>query len=127
MPGSNDEYLIHPAGAHDAKVIALQRASMFRDMGSVSADESELLRRASEPWLSGQLTNGDYIVAGGAQRNRRRWRRDFCAGVRACSGLLSGGSMGAHCESPYKTLPSAARFGAPAHEKNTGLVHGAPD
>jgi GNAT superfamily N-acetyltransferase len=61
VPGSNDEYIIRSAGAHDAKVVALQRASMFRDMGSVSADESELLRRAGEPWLSGKLTNGDYV------------------------------------------------------------------
>jgi hypothetical protein len=91
VPGSSDEYLIRPAGAHDAKVVALQRASMFRDMGSVSADESELLRRASEPWLSGKLTNGDYIgwlvehrgiiVAGGGI---------FCAGVRARSGGVIG-------------------------------------
>jgi GNAT superfamily N-acetyltransferase len=34
---------------------------MFRDMGSVSAEDAELLRMASEPWLSGLLANGDYI------------------------------------------------------------------
>jgi GNAT superfamily N-acetyltransferase len=61
VPGSNDEYVIRLAGAHDAQLVAQQRASMFRDMGSVSAEESELLRRASEPWLSGKLMNGDYI------------------------------------------------------------------
>jgi len=30
-------------------------------MGRVSEGDSELLRRASEPWLSGLLANGDYI------------------------------------------------------------------
>jgi GNAT superfamily N-acetyltransferase len=61
VPGSNDEYVIRPAGVDDAHVVALQRASMFRDMGSVSAEESELLRKASEPWLCGHLTNGSYL------------------------------------------------------------------
>jgi GNAT superfamily N-acetyltransferase len=69
MPGSNDGYVIRPAGAHDAQLIALQRASMFRDVGSVSTEESELLRKASEPWLSSRLTNGDYI--GWLVENRR--------------------------------------------------------
>jgi GNAT superfamily N-acetyltransferase len=61
VQGSNDEYEIRLAGAHDGYLVALQRASMFRNMGSVSAEESELLRKASEPWLSSLLTKGDYI------------------------------------------------------------------
>lgn len=61
MPGSDDEYVLRPAGTHDAQLVARHRASMFRDMGSVSAEDSELLRSASEPWLSGLLANGDYL------------------------------------------------------------------
>jgi GNAT superfamily N-acetyltransferase len=61
MPGTDDEYVIRVAGAGDAPIIALQRASMFRDMGSVSTEESELLRNASEPWLSGLMASGEYI------------------------------------------------------------------
>lgn len=97
VPCSNDEYVIRPAGAHDAQLVAIQRASMFRDMGSASAEESELPRRASEPWLSGHLTNGDdigwlvehggIVVAGEAH---------LCRGVRARSRVLSSGSLGAN-------------------------------
>jgi len=60
MPDS-DEYVIRPAGPRDAQLVARQRAAMFRDMGSVSPEDAELLRSASEPWLSGLLANGDYI------------------------------------------------------------------
>jgi GNAT superfamily N-acetyltransferase len=62
MPESNEDYVIRTAGAGDARVIAQQRASMFRDMGSVSPEESELLREASEPWFSNLLTNGEYLA-----------------------------------------------------------------
>jgi GNAT superfamily N-acetyltransferase len=54
-------YLIRSGKVEDAKVIARQRAAMFRDMGSVSAEESELLREASEPWLSSHLADRTYL------------------------------------------------------------------
>jgi GNAT superfamily N-acetyltransferase len=62
MPDSNEDYVIRSAVADDAAILARHRASMFRDMGSVSPEESELLRKASEPWFSGLLTNGDYLA-----------------------------------------------------------------
>lgn len=34
---------------------------MFRDMGNVSPEEAELLRKASEPWLFELLTSGEYF------------------------------------------------------------------
>jgi len=61
MPDSPDEYVVRRAGVADAPLIARQRALMFRDMGSISADESELLRKAAEPWLAGLLSHGNYI------------------------------------------------------------------
>jgi GNAT superfamily N-acetyltransferase len=75
MPDLSEGYAIRAAEVCDAPLIARQRAAMFRDMGSVSAEESELLRKASEPWLSGLLAAGHYfgwlvghgrtVVAGG--------------------------------------------------------------
>jgi len=62
MADPDNDYVIRCAGVGDAQVIARQRASMFRDMGSVSQEESELLRKASEPWFSNLLTNGDYLA-----------------------------------------------------------------
>jgi GNAT superfamily N-acetyltransferase len=62
MPDSNEDYVIRSGGAGDAAVIARHRASMFLDMGSVSPEESELLREASEPWFFRLLTNGDYLA-----------------------------------------------------------------
>jgi GNAT superfamily N-acetyltransferase len=61
MQHSTDEYVIRPADPHDASLIARQRASMFRDMGNVSPEESELLRKASEPWLFELLAGGEYL------------------------------------------------------------------
>jgi GNAT superfamily N-acetyltransferase len=58
---ASEQYVVRTAAADDAQIIARQRALMFRDMGSVSEDELELLRRASQPWLSANLTAGDYI------------------------------------------------------------------
>src|SRR6476646_3196372 len=55
------EYLIRRAGLSDAPIIASQRAAMFRDMGDVTAEESILLRQASEPWVTGLLSNGSYF------------------------------------------------------------------
>jgi GNAT superfamily N-acetyltransferase len=75
MQHSTDEYAIRLAEPGDAELVARQRASMFRDMGAVSPEESDLLRKASEPWLFDLLTNGGYrgwlvehertVVAGG--------------------------------------------------------------
>jgi GNAT superfamily N-acetyltransferase len=62
MSDSNEEYIIRVAGVGDAQVIAKQRASMFRDMGSVPPDESELLRKACEPWFSNLLTDEQYVA-----------------------------------------------------------------
>jgi GNAT superfamily N-acetyltransferase len=62
MADPDSVYVIRPAGVGDAQVIARHRASMFRDMGSVSPEESELLRIASEPWFSNLLTDGDYLA-----------------------------------------------------------------
>ena len=61
MPDSNEDYVIRPAGVGDAQLIARQRACMFRDIGVVSPEETELLRKACEPWLSDLLTSGDYL------------------------------------------------------------------
>jgi GNAT superfamily N-acetyltransferase len=68
-------YLIRPAEVRDARIIAEHRGAMFRDMGLVSAEESNLLIDASETWLSGLLANEGYfgwlvehedlVVAGG--------------------------------------------------------------
>jgi GNAT superfamily N-acetyltransferase len=61
MAAANDPYVIRPAATYDAPLIARHRASMFQDMGSVSAEESELLRKAAEPWLFSLLSRGEYI------------------------------------------------------------------
>jgi GNAT superfamily N-acetyltransferase len=61
MSNSNEDYVIRSAGSDDAAIIARQRASMFRDMGSVSPQESELLRIASETWIFDLLANGEYL------------------------------------------------------------------
>ena len=54
-------YLIRSGGVEDAKLIARQRAAMFRDMGTVSEEDAELLRNASEPWLRNHLINATYL------------------------------------------------------------------
>ena len=61
MPNLGEDYSIRPAGVGDAGVIARHRAAMFFDMGSISAEDAELLRQASEPWVAGLLANGGYL------------------------------------------------------------------
>jgi len=61
MTGLSAEYLIRSAGVDDAKTIVRHRVSMFRDMGSLPAEKSDLLRDASEPWLCERLNDGDYL------------------------------------------------------------------
>ena len=61
MQARTDDHVIRPAEPRDAPLIARQRASMFRDMGNVSPEESELLRKASEPWLFELLASGEYL------------------------------------------------------------------
>src|SRR5438045_6699379 len=61
---------------------------MFRDMGSVSSEESALLRQASEPWLADHLGHGGYVgwlvehgsavVAGGGILVREIWPFPGC-------------------------------------------------
>ena len=54
-------YTLRAAVPADAAIVALQRARMFCDMGSVSPAESEILREASEPWLADHLRRGSYL------------------------------------------------------------------
>lgn len=53
-------YSIRCAEEQDAEAIAQHRACMFRDMGSISDAEANLLFQASVPWLQGLLAAGRY-------------------------------------------------------------------
>jgi GNAT superfamily N-acetyltransferase len=53
-------YSFRCAEEQDAEVIAQHRACMFRDMGSISDSEANLLFLASVPWLKGLLAVGRY-------------------------------------------------------------------
>jgi GNAT superfamily N-acetyltransferase len=61
MPDFHEDYLIRIAEAHDAGIIAEHRAAMFRDMGRISPQQYELLRKASESWIAGLFANGQYV------------------------------------------------------------------
>jgi len=71
-------YVLRSAMPGDETTIACQRASMFRDMGLISDKEAEELAKASEPWISRLLHDGEYfgwfvlwesnVVAGGGIR-----------------------------------------------------------
>ena len=123
MWASNAEYVIRPAGVDDAHVIARQRASMFLDMGSVSAEESEVLRKACEPWLVELLTSGSYIgflalqgdkiVAGGGI---------LLAGSRSPSWLPSHRPVGAPCQYLHRACPPASWPRPPFDELSSRLV-----
>jgi GNAT superfamily N-acetyltransferase len=54
-------YSLRMALPADAETIARHRALMFRDMGSLSQAESDLLLTASLPWLQNLLATGEYI------------------------------------------------------------------
>jgi hypothetical protein len=55
------EFVIRAADAGDAGIIARHRASMFQDMGAISAKEYELLLEASERWTADMLANHQYV------------------------------------------------------------------
>ncbi len=61
MPDRENEYRIRLAEVKDAAVIARHRAAMFHDMGLLSGDEPETLRRAGEPWIKRLLAGGEYV------------------------------------------------------------------
>lgn len=54
------EYSIRRAAPEDAAMIARQRAAMFRDIGDVTDEQAEILRREAEPWLANLLATGGY-------------------------------------------------------------------
>jgi GNAT superfamily N-acetyltransferase len=60
MPDTED-FIIRAAKPGDSGIIAQHRAAMFQDMGQVSAEEYELLRKASEPWVAALLANHQYV------------------------------------------------------------------
>jgi len=95
-------------------------------IGSVSAEESELPRRASEPWLSGQLANGNYIGWLVEQRGVVVAEGGiFVRELGPVPGCYRVGRWG-HIANLY-TAPAHRRRGlAPAHEHNSRLVPGAP-
>jgi len=61
---------------------------MFRDMGDLSPDDFEVLRKASEDWLAPRLASGEYVgwlveqngvvVAGGGVLLREMWPVPGC-------------------------------------------------
>lgn len=53
-------YSFRCAEEQDAETIAMHRACMFRDMGSISDAEANLLFQASIPWFEGLLAAGRY-------------------------------------------------------------------
>src|SRR5262249_44529719 len=87
------------AVARDARVIAGQRAAMFRDMGILSPDEHENLVEASEHWIAGLLAASRY--AG--------WLVEHRNVVVAGGGILIGESM---------PVPKRRRVGKWAHIVN---------
>lgn len=60
MPPPDLEYTIRSVAVGDAAVIARHRAAMFLDMGEVSAEQADVLRKESEIWLARLLANGGY-------------------------------------------------------------------
>ncbi len=56
-----DGYFLRPVTPNDANTIAFQRASMFRDMASISDEEAVELAKASEAWMSRLLQSGEYL------------------------------------------------------------------
>jgi GNAT superfamily N-acetyltransferase len=74
-------YLIRPATAADAAVIAHHRAAMFRDMGMLADGDGPALQAASHAYLTAALASGTYlgwvveaqrqVVAGGGVLVRR--------------------------------------------------------
>jgi GNAT superfamily N-acetyltransferase len=54
-------YKLRMAVPSDAPLIARHRAQMFLDMGDITSEEYELLRRAAEPWLASHLASAAYV------------------------------------------------------------------
>jgi len=57
----NRDYVLRIATPADVKLIAQQRAAMFRDMGVVPRDEFDLLRNACVPSITDLMAKGRYI------------------------------------------------------------------
>jgi len=84
----NEPIVIRRATVEDAVTIARHRAAMFRDMGELSPDDFDVLRKASEDWLAPRLANGEYVgwlveqngvvVAGGGLLLREMWPVPGC-------------------------------------------------
>jgi len=84
----NEPIAIRRANVGDAAAIARHRAAMFRDMGELSQDDFEVLRKASEDWLAPRLASGEYVgwlveqngvvVAGGGVLLREMWPVPGC-------------------------------------------------
>lgn len=54
-------HFIRLATLADTAVIAHHRAKMFVDMGSIPAQEYELLRSSTTPWIAELLKSGEYV------------------------------------------------------------------
>jgi len=55
------QYAIRLATIDDAATVARHRATMFLNMGAVTADQGEVLRAESERWLADLLAKGGYV------------------------------------------------------------------
>jgi GNAT superfamily N-acetyltransferase len=55
-------FTIRRATADDADVLAHHRAAMFRDMGSLRAEDYDALRDAVGPWFAGAIPAGEYVA-----------------------------------------------------------------
>ena len=55
-----DSFSIRRAAVQDAEIIAWQRARMFQDMGEVSGETFETLRRKAQARIGEWLERGDY-------------------------------------------------------------------
>jgi GNAT superfamily N-acetyltransferase len=55
-------FTIRRATAGDADVLAHHRAAMFRDMGSLRAEDYDALHEASRPWFADAIPAGEYVA-----------------------------------------------------------------
>jgi GNAT superfamily N-acetyltransferase len=76
-------YALRRAEPQDAAIIATHRASMFLDMGEISAAQVPLLEAVMTPWFAERMERGEYVgwlveydarvVAGGGVLLRDLW------------------------------------------------------
>lgn len=99
---------IRIATQRDAAVVAQHRASMFRDLWSLSDEETDEIICATESWIRAQLESGEYVgwfvesggeVVGGAGVH--------ISPVGPCPGCPKAGRCG-HIDNVY-TVPSHRR------------------